>query len=243
MQRLQTFWLTLLTALAISTTAYGSNLTIMTEEYPPFNYTTDNGQLTGFSTEVVQEIMKRLEYKQPIEVLPWSRAYNLTKKLGDTVLFSMTRNDAREDLFKWVGPLVSNKSVFWGLADKEYDIKTLEDAKQYKIGAYKDDADEIRLKDLNFPHVESVVKDELNLKKLLSGKIDLWIGGDPSNLITAKQAGAGDKIKRVYTVEETFMYIAFHKDTPDEEIQKWQTTLDALKEAGFYDLVWKKYFQ
>lgn len=237
-------WLKIAGALlALSMVVRAMDLTVMTEEYPPFNYTNDNGQLTGFSVEVVEEIMQRLGYKQPVEVLPWSRAYNLTQKREGMVLFSMTRSEAREKMFKWVGPLVPNKSVFWGLADREYDIKNVEDAKKYKIGAYKDDADEIKLKELGFPHLESVIKDDLNVKKLLAGKIDLWIGGDPANLLTAKKHGAGDKVKRVFILEETQMYIAFNLDTPDEEVNKWQAELDKLKEGGFYDQVWKKYFQ
>lgn len=225
------------------TVASVAEVTVMTENYPPFNYTNSNGQLTGFSTEIIMEIQKRLGYGNPPEELPWSRGYALVQKKPNHALYSMTRNEAREKLFKWVGPLVPNKSVLWGLADKEYNIKSIEDAKQYTIGTYKDDADEIMLKEMGGFKTQSVVKDELNLKKLLAGKIDLWIGGDPSNFIKAKEAGVADKIKRVFIVSETQMYLAFNPETPDEEVAKWQATLDQLKEGGFYQKVWDKYFK
>ena len=225
----------------LSIFAAAGELKIMTEEYAPFNYE-ENGKVTGFSTEIVEEMMKRMGIKSNIELLPWSRAYNLTMTKDDYALFSMTRTEQREGLFKWVGPLVPNKSVLWGLADKEYDIKNLNDAKKYKIGAYKDDADEQFLKENGF-NIDSVVNDEQNLKKLLSGRIDLWIGGDPAVLMIAKKAGEADKIKRVFTAKEAQMYLAFSKNTPQEVIEKWQSTLDELKKDGFYDKVSNKYFK
>jgi polar amino acid transport system substrate-binding protein len=238
------FFKTLIVVVALSLSLSGSELKIMTEDYPPFNYENDNGKLTGFSVEIVEEMAKRVGYKKPIELLPWSRAYNLTLNKDGYALFSMTRNSAREDLFEWVGPLVPNKSVLWGVASREYSVNSLDDLKNYKIGTYKDDADEIRLKELGLEaNIDSVIKDDLNLKKLLSGKIDLWVGGDPGNLITAKKAGKGDEIKRVFVLAETQMYLAFSKSTDKAEIKKWQDALDALKQNGFYDKVWDKYFK
>jgi polar amino acid transport system substrate-binding protein len=52
----------------------GAELTILTEELPPYNYT-ENGKLTGATTQVVQEIMRRLGIDDPIAVVPWARGY------------------------------------------------------------------------------------------------------------------------------------------------------------------------
>ncbi len=52
------------------------SFSIMTEEYPPFNYTED-GKLTGLSSEVMAELIKRIGHPNNIKVLPWARAYNL----------------------------------------------------------------------------------------------------------------------------------------------------------------------
>ncbi|NOR26821.1 MAG: transporter substrate-binding domain-containing protein, partial [Desulforhopalus sp.] len=75
--------LNLLIVIVISLFAISSvsaeNFRIMTEEYPPFNYT-DGGKITGLSTEVVLELAKRVGHHTDIEVLPWARAYGLIQK-------------------------------------------------------------------------------------------------------------------------------------------------------------------
>ena len=56
--------------------ATGETFKIMTEEYPPFNFM-EEGKLTGLSTEVVQQLAKKIGHPEKIEMLPWARAYGL----------------------------------------------------------------------------------------------------------------------------------------------------------------------
>ncbi|MGJ3495438.1 transporter substrate-binding domain-containing protein, partial [Piscirickettsia salmonis] len=51
---------------------YAEQITVMTEEWPPYNYTKSN-KLTGFSTEIVRAIMKRLGVEYKIYVYPGAR--------------------------------------------------------------------------------------------------------------------------------------------------------------------------
>jgi len=218
-------------------------LKIVTEEYPPFNYEED-GNIKGFSTEIVEEILRRMDKKIDIELLPWSRAYNLTLTKEGYALFSVVKSQDREPYFKWVGPIIeSSRSVFWGLEGKEYGIKKLEDAKRYKIGTYKNDADEQYLIAQGFQNLDSVVSNEQNLKKLLSGRIDLWATGDTVGYSMLEKIGAKTKIKPVFTIREEQMYIAFSKSTPQDTINKWQKILDDMKKDGFYDNLAEKYFK
>jgi polar amino acid transport system substrate-binding protein len=222
-----------------------ADVTVMTEDSPPLNYTNEKGELTGFSTEIVLEIQKRLGYKNPPEEMPWSRGYALLQSKANYVLYSTTRNETREKLFKWVGPLIPTKTVLWGRADRDYNITSVDDARKYKVGTYRNDASEIRIKKLGGFKIESVIKDDRNLNKLLAGekgKIDLWGSGSLSGAAKAKKAGVSDKIKIVFSFPASEVYIAFNKETPDSEVKKWQDTLDALKKDGFYQKTREKYF-
>ena len=60
--------------------AQAGELSILTEEDAPLNFTRD-GEVTGISGEIVKEIMRRLEIKASIEVLPWARAYPRLRQL------------------------------------------------------------------------------------------------------------------------------------------------------------------
>lgn len=239
-RRIAVIFLSLL-LLGGATTVSGATFEIMTEEYPPFNYTED-GKITGLSTEVVREICKRIGHPDDIEVLPWARAYGLIQKKDGIVLYSMTRTEAREDLFEWVGPVAANKWVLFTKKGSGISVSSLDDAKKIgKIGTYKDDAAESFLKDEGFTNLDSVLKDEQNVPKLMAGRIDLWIVGELQGIHKAKKKGVSDKLEKVYDVKDTQLYIAFSKGTPQEEIAKWQEALDAMKADGSYDTIMKKY--
>jgi polar amino acid transport system substrate-binding protein len=46
-----------------------------------------------------------------IKIWPWARGYETALKEKNTVLFSTTRTEARENLFKWVGPIMPSRIV------------------------------------------------------------------------------------------------------------------------------------
>ncbi len=221
--------------------ASAADFKIMTEDYPPFNYT-DNGKLTGLSTDVMMELGKRINHPTDFELLPWARAYQLIQKKDGQILFSMTRTEAREKLFKWVGPLASNNWVFFAKKGSGITVSSLDDAKQVKkIGAYKDDAAELFLKNEGFTNLDSVLKDTQNVPKLMAGRIDLWIVGELQGIHKAKAQGVHEDLEKVMDVKATQLYIAFSKNTSDEDIAKWQKALDDMKADGSYDTILKKY--
>ncbi len=223
------------------TSAMAGTFKIMTEEYPPFNYT-DGGQLTGLSTDVIIELAKKVGNPTEIELLPWARGYGLIQKQDGLILYSMTRTEAREDMFKWVGPVASNKWVFFAKKGSGITLSSIDDAKKIgKIGAYKDDAAEAFLKAEGFTNLDSVVNDEQNVPKLMADRINLWIVGELQGIYKAKAKGVSDKLEKVLDVKNTQLYIAFSKNTSDEEIAKWQAALDAMKADGSYDKIVKKY--
>ena len=225
-----------------SASVFADTFSIMTEEYPPFNYTED-GKLTGLSSEVMFELISRLGHPNNIKVLPWSRGYKLIQDKDGMILFSMTRTEQREDMFKWVGPVAPNKWVFFAKKGSGLSINSLADAKKVKkIGTYKDDAAESFLKQEGFANIESVVDDLANVKKLAAGRIDLWIVGQLQGVFKAKSVtGDASTFEKVFDVKETQLYIAFSKSTPDAVIKKWQAELDRMKADGTYDAIMKKY--
>lgn len=87
---------------------------IVTEELPPYNMTQD-GQITGMSTEVVQAVLKEVGMSAPIQSMPWARAYDIALNSENTLIYSITRTRQRENLFKWVGDIAP---VHWGSKPK-----------------------------------------------------------------------------------------------------------------------------
>ncbi|MGR3179346.1 MAG: transporter substrate-binding domain-containing protein, partial [Candidatus Anammoxibacter sp.] len=215
---------------------------IITEEFPPYNYTTADGKIDGISATIVREIIKKLNHPDNMEVMPWSEGYKLIQEEDNIILFSTTRSPARENLFKWVGPLVPNNTSFFAKKGSGISITSLDDAKKVKrIGVYKDDFGEILLKEKGFTNLDSVVDNKLNPKKLVEGKIDLWIMNELTGKHMAMQAGIWNKMEKVFDVQKDYMYIAFSKSTPDSIIKKWKDALDEIKSDGTFAQIFSKW--
>lgn len=219
---------------------------IMTENYPPFNYKDKSGKVTGITTDIVREILKSIEEKDNIKLMPWARAYKDIQSKPDKILFSMTRTEQREFMFKWVGPIADNSWVFYAKVDSKIKLNSLEDAKnkRYKIGTYLDGANELYLKKNDFYNIYSVPDDLLNVKKLLRGRIHLWAAGETQGLYKAKQLGIDPKrLKKVFKIKDTQLYIAFSRTTPDSVINLWRDELNKMKKDGRYKAIMNRYLK
>ena len=180
-------------------------LKVLTEENPPLNYT-ENKKLTGMATEVVQEMGKRAKLKLDFEVMAWTRAYEKAQADKETCLYATARLPNRENAFKWVGPIAANKWGLFALGGFAPAIKSLADARPFRIGGVARDAKTEHLKQSGVTNIFEVEDDKLNPGKLTlnrkeAQKIDLWITSVASAKRVAAQAKVTD-IKLVYMVRE-----------------------------------------
>ncbi|HBU98804.1 MAG TPA: hypothetical protein DEF21_12990, partial [Thalassospira lucentensis] len=77
------------------------NVTLVTEEYPPYNFI-ESGQLRGVGADVVQAMALAIGYHKEIEVLPWKRVLLRLEDEAELGGFSMTRTAQREEQYAWV---------------------------------------------------------------------------------------------------------------------------------------------
>ncbi len=122
-------------------------LILLTENFPPFNmaadrknYATENN-VHGINADIVRELFKRagIDYSLTLR-FPWDRIYKQVLEQPNQGLFSTTFTPEREPLFKWVGPLASTGWVLLAPPGSPLRLSSLEQARQYRVGAYKNDA-------------------------------------------------------------------------------------------------------
>jgi len=210
-------------------------LKIYTEDSPPANYL-KNGKPAGMSVRIVREILKRLGKKVAIEIVPWARGYGIALSRPNVALFSTTRLPQREQLFKWVGPLYTQKWGFYSKKNSGLKINSLAEAKKVSsIGTYHDDAKEQFLKKKGFKNLVTSNKNISNIRRLKNGDIVLWVSSDFNMPYLARQAGVDpEELELVYAFRSVENYIAFSNDTPDTITTAWQQTLDTIKRDGTY---------
>ena len=215
---------------------------LMTEEYPPITFMKE-GKPSGFVTEMVQEIASRLHIPDNIRLTSWKNAYNMALLHPNVILFSTERTPEREELFHWVGPVGKNSTIFYAKKGSGIQLNSLEEAKQ--VGAIATTTDwfnEQYLKEEGFTNLVSSEDPAENVRQLMDGEVDLSIFTDLTIPEIVKDAGYSmDDLEPVYTVIQTYFYIALSKDTSQEVHLAWQSALDALKEDGTFEEIYQRY--
>jgi polar amino acid transport system substrate-binding protein len=242
MKKVQWVHLAFLAVLMIVPRLHAAELNILTEEMPPFNYSDENREAAGFSTEIVLELLKRTGSKAAggkIRVLPWARAYRIILKEKNAMLYSMTRTRERERQFKWVGPIAPRTIWFWKLKErKDIKIVSLEDAKKYRIGAVREFASAKYLTTLGF-RLDLCNSEEANFKKLTSGRIDLLTALELAAAYQMKKLNKSfNQLDRLIKLDDRYRYyLALNIDTPDEIVNSLQRALEEMKSDGTYEKI------
>ncbi|MGF6327513.1 polar amino acid transport system substrate-binding protein [Pseudomonas sp. BS3782 TE3695] len=224
----------------------GTDLVLLTENFPPYNMA-KNGKnfaqdenINGIAVDIVREMFKRANITYSLTLrFPWERIYKLALEKPGYGVFVMARLPDRENLFKWVGPIGPDDWIMLAKADSKITLESLEQARKYKIGAYKGDAIAETLAKQGLKPIV-VLRDQDNAKKLVNGQIDLWATGDPAGRYLARQEGVNG-LKTVLRFNSTELYLALNKDVPDETVAKLQAALDQLRQEGMVDEIMSRY--
>lgn len=212
---------------------------IMTEDLKPYNYL-EEGKIKGISVEVVQKVLKNLEYeKESIWLYPWSRALQLLDSRKNGVLFSMSYTPQRAQKYKFACPLSEVELYFYLKQNSPFELHDLEDVEKLKIGVVQDFGAHKYLLDKGFYNFDYSSSTKVMAQKLLENKIDTFaavpyavhsLGIDTSKLVQTQL--------KLYS---TNLCIAFNKAVEDQEVQKWQRELKKIRQSGEYQKIYQKY--
>lgn len=209
-------------------------LTIMTEDFPPYNYTA-GGKAAGSAVDLLiqaSEAVGQPIANEKINVMTWARAYKAVQSDPNTLLFSMTRTDEREDLFKWAGPIGSNRIVIW--AKKSSNIAPFDDIKAntLKVGVVRDTVGDQLMVAAGATDDNLVrnSKPEGAAKMLASDRVKLWAYSENSGAQQIKDAGGNvDDYEVVHVLKSKELFFAFSKNTDDTIVQLLQKGINMVR--------------
>lgn len=234
-----------LTCVCIGGTAFGQAIQVVTEEYPPYNYS-ENGNVLGFCTDVVKEVLKRADLDYSIRSHPWSKSYEMAQSQPNVLIYSIGRNVERERLFKWVDVIARTEVYFFKLKSRvDIKIKRFDDIKKYRIGAVRDDFRAQWLIKQGMANQSTLVPDDShNMRNLFDRKIDLFPIGElvAYNIAHREGRAFNDLEKSMYIKDMSAdLYMAFSRQTPDVVVEKCKKALFSIKKDGTYEEIKSKY--
>ncbi|MDQ0321229.1 polar amino acid transport system substrate-binding protein [Pararhizobium capsulatum DSM 1112] len=220
-------------ALSFPAIAQAEPLKLLTEEYPPYNFTS-NGAITGASVEQVRLMMKAIDAPFELEILPWARAFARAKNEDSTCVFTTGHDDERDKRFKWIEPLLIDKMVMVRKAGSGIDPLTIEAAKRFTIGTQRDDFSYSFLTANEFPKIDLAADMEATLKKLLNNRIDLMMTSEKT-FEAMKAQGKG--VEPALVLGGKRYGLACNLSVPDALIGKMQKALEDLIADGTQDRI------
>lgn len=239
----------LLAAAALGHAQSLDELAFITEEYPPFNFERD-GKRQGIAVDALIEMLAAdgaRKTRADIKLWPWARGYETAMKEKNTVLFSTTRTEAREKLFKWVGPIMPSRIVLVAKKKRGIRIRTIDELNRMdlKIGVVREDIGGQLLARMGVGKDKTLQANSgVSVAKMLhAGRVDLWAYGAPVILWNLKELGYDTgEYEEVYTLTESDQYyFALNKDTDDKLVAKLQAALDRIKANGKFNEIVARY--
>nr|WP_315473123.1 transporter substrate-binding domain-containing protein [uncultured Undibacterium sp.] len=229
-----------------NSSSQAQTLQVYTEAWPPYSYE-HQGNLTGYSTELLKAVLLEAGIDANYTTLSWSRAYQHTITEANTLLYSTTRTPERENLFEWIGPIGVRKLWLFKLKDRtDIQIKGVNDLKKYKVSIVRDTSSLKLVMDRDlFPHnhIDEAPTTASNVKKLFFKRVDLILatnGG--ANYELSQLPYPKDAMEPVYLLNDEFLfYFAINKKTDPLTIHKIRHAFEKVKASGLIESLKKKY--
>lgn len=235
-----------LLAFSIVHLCFAQKITVVTEEYPPYNYLDSNKKVSGLSTDVVEEVLKRAKFEYQLGIYPWARAYKMAQDAPYVLIYTIGRNENREALFKWVDVIAPYEVYMYRLKSRpEIKVSKLDELKNFKIGAVRDDIRAQYLEKIGVK-LDLTNADSFNSKKLAVNRIDLFPIDEAALIALYKREGLDpDSVVKAFKLDDlsSGLYMAFSKQTPDEVVNKCKVALAEIRKDGSFEKIRLKYLK
>ena len=109
----------------MQTAAALPELTVGSDNYPPFIYMNNDSTPTGIDVDIATEAFARMGYAVRLEIIDWEQKTKLVESGAIDCIWGCFSMDGREQLYRWAGPYMVSRQVVAVNADSG--IETLAD--------------------------------------------------------------------------------------------------------------------
>jgi polar amino acid transport system substrate-binding protein len=230
----------------VNAQSYHSNKPrFVTEIMSPFQLK-ENGKLTGFAINLMDEVISRAQLKGRIEIYPWARAYHIALTEPNVFIFTLVKTQERLEKFNWIDEYYVATDSFYALnSRKDIVINSIADAKKYQICIPRNDVGEQRLIKLGFDdsNLKRVAVQSQCLGMLQRGRVDLNLFNAQGIRSLANKFNVEQRLfKRVFVVSEAVMGVAASKNSDPQLVAQIREALVKVKSERFYEELLQQWF-
>jgi polar amino acid transport system substrate-binding protein len=185
-------------------------ITIVADSWPPYVFE-ENGEFKGFDYETAKEVFARLGYRVELKLLPWKRCLWMVESgQADAVLDASITDERKKTMLFPDEKISDSASVLFYLRGKNFRFSELRDLRGLRIGTILGYMYSKEIAEADYFVKEPVVDIIQNMRKLESGRIDLFISNRYVGLYSIRKAGFKGKIEYLpKPISGGEMYVAF----------------------------------
>jgi len=206
--------------------------------------TTDPEKPGGFLLELTVEAFKEVGYKSDVRFEPWARALDAAMNGEVDGLLGCLYSDERAKKLAYSDELAQSSTVFFTLESSKISYERLQDLSKYTIGTIRNSYYPPEFLAANL-RTEPAADYEVNIRKLLAGRIDLFI---EKRLVVMSYIAAAptSETSRIVALEPPIMvnryYNGFAKGRPsaEEKLHDFNRGLQMIKDDGMYAIILRK---
>jgi polar amino acid transport system substrate-binding protein len=228
--------------------AVADTITIVADPWSPYNGIPDTTE-PGYGIEIARRVFEAVGHTVDYKIVPWSRAIMATREGIYNAIIGANIEDAPDFIFPEEEFGVSKRD-FWARKGSLWRYKGRESLLKVRIGAIKDYSYGEELNNFfktNKERVQYAFGDkalEINIRKILAGRIDIAVENENVFLQKVKQMGVSEQFVSVGSIGAVDnLYIAF---SPENEKSKeyaeiFTKGIRALKASGELEKILAKY--
>ncbi|NDV24641.1 ABC transporter substrate-binding protein [Desulfovibrio sp. JC022] len=229
--------------LNLTTFTVSAKVIVLTNLESPTTYIED-GEATGISYDIVNELLSHIESNTKIEIQPWARAYKTALNNPNVIIFSAGQTKKRKsEGFHFLGPLVTRNHAVYKKKFSGVKVSNIDDIRRQGlvVGGLREDWRTI------YFEKEGITVDKANshmhsVKKMLAGRFPLLIGSDIEFPQWVEESGCPiDFFEVAFIFKEAPSFIAISKGTDQYLINKMERAFKKMQRNNFFDFIANKY--
>ena len=207
-----------------------SPLRVVTSEFPPYSYSA-GGSAEGIAVEKVRSLLDGAGLDSQIDVYPWARAYEVSMREPNVLIFLIARTPEREASFHWIGSLIDFDVKLFRLSERhDIQINSLQQLNGFKTGSLNRDVKGEYLQQQGIKTI-NYATEESGVHMLKRGYIDLMPAEVNSFNYRVQRLGYSHQDFSVaweLSAISKPLYLAMSQDSSPELIKKVRRAFERL---------------